>query len=90
MRDTRSDRFFSARGCGFAGVFALGSLAVLDFGATAFALRAFAVPAGFFAALAFFGADFAPVVLRVRIQILRSTHRLESGCATLDVFEFRP
>lgn len=84
MRATSSDGFFAARGfaAAFAGVFGLGVFVALDFGALA--LRAFA---GRLAALAFFGADFAPVVLRVRIQILRSA---QTGRAKQDVLTFRP
>jgi len=84
MRATSSDGFFSARGFAavFAGVFGLVAFGALDFGALA--LRALA---GRFAALAFFGAGLAPVVLRVRIQILRSA---QTGRAKQDVLKFRP
>jgi hypothetical protein len=82
--------FLTARGCAsaFAGaalafvVFGL-AFALTDFTWAIFALAAFALR-GAFAALAFFGADFAPAVLRVRIQILRSA---QPACAKLDVFK---
>jgi hypothetical protein len=67
MRATSSDCVFAARAAfGWTSFFA-----ALGFGEAVFALRGFAGRTAF-AALAFFGADLAPVVLRVRIQILRS------------------
>jgi hypothetical protein len=85
MRDRSSDCPFAARGAsltGALGVFVFGAFAVF---ATAFALDVFAGFAAF-AALAFFGAVFVPAVLRVRIQLLRSTQR----CARNRTFSKNP
>jgi hypothetical protein len=85
MRDTSSDGFFSMRGAGAFGAAALPvrglgaafAVAILAFGFAVFGVAAFALRgfADVDAAFAFFGAAFAPAVVRVRIQILRSTHR---------------
>jgi hypothetical protein len=83
MRAISSDCVLAARGAGFgAGAFAF---VVLGLALVAFAFFGAAGRAAFLA-LAFFGADFAPAVLRVRIQILRSA---QPECAKLDVFEIR-